>query len=320
MDASFSFQPECEPLADDIDDNVRAWRATPATNSEQTVSPDFEFKSHGEGLAPPIAPSEFASERGFQPKDRSSTSSDSELFKGETANSQPRVTAVVVGVEERARRLAACLNHPEVTLEHYVIAMTFEKGACEAFECKKLELRNACLANLIGRQSISKEREASQLNFSEKVQQLRSAAAEFAQKREGELQLVSVHDLSEALPRDIFELPSLHITVQTLALRMDQIISSVEGTQSQIAEYASLMRADFEQQTAKLIEKTAQSVQVQLDSQVAKLEALVRQFAPVNGAVSDNVLGRPWTLWRRLTAVIGIAVISASAVFTFIFR
>jgi hypothetical protein len=198
--------------------------------------------------------------------------------------------------------------------------MTFEKGACDAFECKKLELRNACLANLIGRQSISKEREASQLNFSEKVQQLRSDAAELAQKREGELQLVSVHDLSEALPRDIFELPSLHVTVQTLALRMDQVISSVETTQRQITEYASLMPADFEQQTAKLIEKTAQSAQMQLDAQVARIEALFRRFAPVDGAVNDNFLGRPGILWRRLTAVTGIAVLSASALLTFFFR
>jgi len=316
-----------ENSSDNTSTNVRTW---------PSVRPGFSFRSEGERAfganlkfesnkpelpqetAPPIIPQEPLAQRDSQPNDKVDGRPDptGEPSK-KTAGPLPRVTAAVVRIEDRASRLAAALNHPEVTLDDYLIAMTFENEGSEAFEERKLDLRKTCLANLVGQQSVA-EAGARGL-FSQDVQLLKSAAAEAAQKREGELQFVSVRDLSEALPKELFGSPQAHLTMQALAFRLDRVALIIEQMQRKIDEAGVFTRTQLDQST-RWVEETGQFVRAQLNQQSARLEMLARELVPTERAANDNSRLR-WGVSGRVTMVAALAVFSlGAAAFTYFFR
>ena len=219
-----------------------------------------------------------------------------------------RESEAVRRIDERARRLASAFNHPELTLEHVVIAMTLENTAKWAFESKGIDsrkLRDTCVFRLATLQSTSEAREP---DFSEGVKLLKSAAAMSAQQREPEVQVISVADLLEALPREFLEAPAVHHTIQTLAHRLDRLTSVIERAQRQSEESNALVRAQLAEQ-ARQVENAGVVARAHLDQQTARLDSLIERAANNNMAATQ-------TLWRRL--MVGLA--SAAALFGLRFR
>ena len=222
---------------------------------------------------------------------------------------EARDSDAVCRIEERARRLALAFDHSELMLEHVVIAMTFENTAKWAFESKGIDsrkLRDTCLLKLSNLQSTS---EARQPNLSENVRLLRLAAAMSAQRREPELQVISVVDLLEALPREFLEAPAVDHTIQTLAHRLDLLASVIEQARRQGDESSALLRAQLAEQ-ARQIENAGLVARTCLDHQTARLESLIER------AANNSNIAATQTLWRRLT--VGLA--SASALLGLRFR
>jgi|SRR5262245_3682916 len=215
-----------------------------------------------------------------------------------------RESEAVRKVDERARRLASAFNHAELTLEHVVIAMTFESTAKWAFESRGIDsrkLRDTCLFRLSTLQSTSEAREP---NFSEDVKLLKSAAAMSAQRREPELQVVSAADLLEALPREFLEAPTVHHTIQALGHRLDWLTSVIEQAQRQSEESSALLRAQLAEQ-ARQVENAGLVARAYLDQQTARLESFIER------AANNSKMAASQSLWRRLT--VGLA--SAAALF-----
>jgi hypothetical protein len=220
-----------------------------------------------------------------------------------------RDSGAVCRIDERARRLALAFNHPELTLEHVVIAMTFENTAKWAFESKGIDsrkLRDTCLFKVSALQSTSETR---QPNLSEDVKLLKLAAAMSAQRREPELQVISVVDLLEALPREFLEAPAVDHTIQALAHRLDLLTSIIEQARRQSEESSALVRAQLAEQTRQ-VENAGLVARAYLNQQTARLESLIER------AANNSKIAATQTLWRRLT--VGLA--SATALLGLRFR
>jgi len=230
-------------------------------------------------------------------------------FLAEPLPLEVRESEAVCRIDERARRLASAFNHSELTLEHVVIAMTFEntaKWALESGGVDSRKLRDTCLFRLSALPSTSEAREPA---FSEDVMLLKSAAAMSAQRREPELQVMSVADLLDALPREFLQAPAVHYTIQALAHRLDGLKSVIEQAQRQSEESSALVRAQLAEQ-ARQVENAGLVARAYLDQQTARLESLIER------AANNNKIAATQTLWRRLT--VGLA--SATALFGLRFR
>ena len=225
-----------------------------------------------------------------------------------SAAPEVRESEAVYRIDERARRFASAFNHPELTLEHVVIAMTFDSTAKCALESRGIDgrkLRDTCLFRLSALPSTSEAREP---DFSEGVMLLKSAAAMSAQRREPELQVISVADLLDALPREFLEAPAVHYTIQALAHRLDGLTSVIEQAQRQSEESGALVRAQLAEQ-ARQVENAGLVARAYLEQQTARLEFLIERAA-------NNKISATQTLWRRLT--VGLA--SATALLGLRFR
>src|ERR1700720_4636767 len=78
----------------------------------------------------------------------------------ESKASEPRHTAIVSRVLTKSGQLASSLNHPNVAVEHFIIAMSLVKETNEEFSSRNLngtEARKAALAGLIEREPVPQE-------------------------------------------------------------------------------------------------------------------------------------------------------------------
>lgn len=114
-------------------------------------------------------------------------------------------TAALSRIHDKARALAVDLNHLEVTLEHFLIAMTLEQEVAEEFEARRLdriEVRQFCLGKLADyRSSCEDNGGGERLPQSDELKRLAHIARRHSEGRRGEeeLRLVSVGDIFDAL-------------------------------------------------------------------------------------------------------------------------
>lgn len=202
-----------------------------------------------------------------------------------------RETAALTRIRDKARALAVDLNHLEVTLEHFLIAMTLEQEVAEAFEARRLDriaVRQFCLGKLADYRSSSADNGGGErLPQADELNRLLHVAGRHCESRRGEeeLRVVSVGDIFDALA-------DLGIAIEDYRREKTQ----VAARRPEDAAFESAIRKMAETLTSRLedldlsargVRSTLGMVYSRQDDIVARLDMLTSAVAALKGDLTS---------------------------------